>query len=204
MCLKGLFLTVSPCEATPRYEQLGGTRSPAGRPPRALGRCAERAEPERAGASRARLPPRSPWGARFLGRRPRLGDFVKLVLISFSIKHLSVQPWCSVLSRRARCGRDLGRGGHHGGDGSGTCPCLQGCWWLSRPVLSCPAAHPMNQGGSGAHQAEPLTSLPQPHAPRLWGSSTGTSQVPIPAPRGREGREALRVNVTLLLVPFRL
>lgn len=53
--------SVSPCEASPRDEQLGGTRSPAGRPPRALGRCAERAEPERAGASRARLPPRCPW-----------------------------------------------------------------------------------------------------------------------------------------------
>lgn len=123
-----------------------------------------------------------------VGRWSRSGDFVKMVLIIFSIKHLSVQHVVS-LAISGRISVEWGGGDRQQQDAS---------------LLSC--TFPANERDS--RQTAKLSSSP-PTAPHHPPSAApwGTSLLPIPAPRmgaAREGHEALRVNVTLLLVPFRL
>lgn len=137
-----------------------------------------------------------PRGAHVSGRRPHSGYFVKLVLIIFSIKHLSAQRVVSfAVSKRVAV--EVGAG--VGVGDTGTRSRLQG-----RRRQLCPIRPTPNRGrcGQTRHPAKPLPAAPHPPSPPPQGHPQPRSAAARAA--RREGREATRVNVTLLLVRFRL
>lgn len=111
-----------------------------------------------------------------LGRWPRSGDFVKMVLIIFSIKHLSVQPVVSL----AICGRIAISWG--GGD----------VRQQDVSLLSC--TFPVNERDCG--QTEKLLSsppLPQPHTTQH--SPIGYIPAPHPSPTHQGHQRRTRGSV---------